>query len=336
MLQGRDRRLSRRLHGQGRPAAARGRVGAARGAPCAGRLRGDTTTATARPTRWWSPRAATTCPSSRGWPSGCPRVLQLHSAQYRNAASLPLARCWWSARASRARRSPKTCISRGGRSSRGRIAPRCRASIAAGSHRLAGRHGLLRIPVRNIRCAKASPTRPTTTSPAATAGTTSTCAVRTRGHAALRRACRHRRREVELRADLAAALDMPTRSTTAINATSTGTSPTGAGGAAGQALVPVWEPAAEREQLDLGAPESRRRSGASASRPTSVDRPPAFDGRGHPRTSAASRRGRPVLPGPAMAAHLGLGPLFRRRARCAVPGRAHRAPPGPPGRNPHG
>ena len=282
-------------------AAARGRGGAARrGRARDGGFAGrHQRRATARPTRWWWPRAATTSPSCRAWPSGCRRdIVQIHSEQYRNPQALPRGRgAGGGLRASRARRSPKTCTWPAARwcwpPATRRAAP---ASTAAGRGRLAGRHGLLRhagarAPAARGRARQHQPLRD-----------------RPRRRARHRpaplraaRACSSTARSTGLDGEHAA-LRSPTCASTSTRPTASTTASTprstsyiaehGHRRAAGERLRAGL--AAGGERTDAGPARGRHRaawSGASASRPTSrwLDAP-VFNGRGQPAPRARRDR----------------------------------------------
>ncbi len=91
---------------------------------------------------------------------------------------------------------------------------------------------------------------------------------------------------------------------------------------------PVWTPAAERPTLDLAA------SGIGAIVWCIGFKPdfrwldaPVFNGAGHPAAPARRHRARRrLLHRPTLAAHMGLRPLRRRRARCRAHRRRHRRP----------
>ena len=188
-----DRRLPRGLPRVRRAAGGRGRRGHAARPRRPRHLPGDDERGRAhrRPGRRGHRRRTT-----RRSPRRCRQPLPagdhpgaVAGLQVRRAAAAP-ARCWWSAAASPARRSPRTCTSRAAGCTSSSATPRgSRASTAAATSSTGSpRWATTTCPSPSTRAARPSAPRPTTTSPGATAAATSTCG-RTRGTACGSTAC---------------------------------------------------------------------------------------------------------------------------------------------------
>ena len=147
-----------------------------------------------------------------------------------------------------------------------------------------------------------------------------------RGHAALRPAGGTAAAASSSPPICASAWTKPTPSPRASSTPSTSTSREAASTRPAEArYVPVWEPAEEPRRSDLARGGSAPSSGAPATAPTTAgSRSRSSTAAATPSTAAASPPPRPLLPRPALAVHLGLGPLSGVGHRRGVPRRPHR------------